>query len=339
MTVFECMRENFHKTLRILVQQNTYDGIPPRTYEDARIELGNAIPSPVKLYRMDVASDESRLSRRLDDIRKSRLYLADTNSFDDAHDAIPYINKELFIERTESAITGKNMRVAIQMMRPLLSREEYDFLLTKFGPGFDVPERDVRQASEEMMSSLATRLKAFRAGVRVACLTEDVVHQSIWSTYAGKGDGIACEYQLAGLSDYKVLPDNTRGIPVTLCPIEYSGRYDLAELSHVPFGSQSLIPYWTEATYLSLIAAASHKSEDWASQREWRLIALVPANCPEKLYVSLRTTAIYLGLGLSDTAREAVMAVAEEVKVPVYEAHLSYESSDTELRFNRVQCL
>lgn len=330
------MCRGFHKTLELLVQQNAYDGIPPKAYERARIELGKTVPVPMRLYRMDAASDASKLERRLQDIREGRLYLADASTLDDAHDAIPYISREHFIGRARSSIKGKNLRIAVAGMRQFLSDDEYDALLSQIGPEFDVSEEDVLRMADDLMANLEERLDAFRGGVRMACLTEDVVHQSIWSTYADKGNGIACEYSFAGTDDYEILPAGTQNAPVTLCPVEYSGRYEMGELAHVPFGSQAFIPYWTEATYLSLIAVASHKSGDWAYQREWRLVALAPSDCPDKLYVSLKPSAIYLGLRMGDSARERVITAAEAMGMPVYKASLSYESKGTELRFDRV---
>ena len=69
--------------------------------------------------------------------------------------------------------------------------------------------------------------------------------------------------------------------------------------------------------------AAMHKSDEWAYEREWRLLC-IELNEPAGLAVAMPTpSALHLGSRMQASYRSSILEVAATAGIPCYEAALA----------------
>lgn len=280
--------------------------------------------------------DKKKLERRLDDVRQGRLFLAPANSFNDVYDAFPFVSPNYLANGIRNGITQENMAVYLQFLSVLMSEEDYQKHLSVMEPFLKRMEEWKEEMVVDFTDHLDEYLQEFRSHIRVACLTDDVVHGPMWAYYASNGEGFAVSYEIAGEGSVRAIPGSLLNTQITLCPVQYNNRLDLGALSHAPFHSQPFIPYWTESSYLALIASASCKGREWANEREWRFEVLAGDGFPDKAYLGLKASGMYLGYSLGEEESNLVCDVAGDLGVPLFRVVPDYLSQGTSFQIERI---
>lgn len=334
----DAARERFGKSLKLQIAKNASESQYAKPCNEARKHLWNSLyPSfPITLYRFDSALVKSKFERRLDDVRRERLYLAPANSFNDVYDAFPYVSPDYLANGIRNGITQENMALYLQFLSVFMSEKDHQKHLSVIEPFLKNMEEWKEEMIVDLTDHLDEYLQEFRSHIRVACLTDDVIHGPMWAYYANNGNGFAVSYEIAGEDSLKVIPGPLLNTQITLCPIQYDSRLDLGALSHAPFHSQPFIPYWTTSTYLALIASASHKGKQWTYEREWRFEALAGDGFPDKAYLGLKASGIYLGYSLSEIDSRQVCDVASDLDIPAFRVMPDYLSQGTSFQIERI---
>lgn len=165
----------------------------------------------------------------------------------------------------------------------------------------------------------------------IACFSERVESILMWSHYADSHKGFALEY------NFRPTLEKPIG-NVGLFPVIYEEhRLDI-----------SLYVVWAFLFIMgvriknpdisSSIKSALVKSEDWAYEREWRMIDSSPRDYSDESpsAIPYKPSAIYYGKNMSIADKQELHKVAREKGIMEYEMYIDYSSPVYEMQYRTV---
>lgn len=127
----------------------------------------------------------------------------------------------------------------------------------------------------------------------------------MWSHYAENHTGFSIEYNFS--------EGNTK----ELWPVHY--QPEIYDVSKTIFGEKR-----KHINDAFIIGAASVKSDEWAYEKEWRIILLHKSKNPEThlpgIYAKTpKPTAIYIGAFALEENKEKIKKISRELSIPIFQ--------------------
>lgn len=176
--------------------------------------------------------------------------------------------------------------------------------------------------SELSTQAMAKTRATISQQCRVTCLSERMDSKLMWSHYANKHYGFCLEYDFTCSWNKWKYPDFFNAV-LMLLPVMYSDKRPLVSKAFT--NPQSMMYYMKNGSFptastRSMIYGLLSKSEDWAYEKEWRIISLDQDKCTLKLPPARK---VYLGVNMEETARQKVIDIANSKKIPAYQMILA----------------
>lgn len=335
----DAIRERFASRLKLVTASHIAQKHYAKPYFQSQERLSSSIQHafPLKLYKIGDATREKVFARRLADLERGRLYLPYPFQFNDPFDADPYVNATELEEAMIHGITPEGLEATNEILTSFMSAEVKERYLQAQEMFADRFEESKHAMISDTIQDLQAYIGQFRRRMRIACLTEDVTSTTMWANYGGEGNGIAAAYTFDSADNLTLDIDRETNAPISMFPVVYDGRFPLGELSHVPFGSNAFIPYCTESTHLAFINTAVHKEGGWSYEKEWRIVVITPNGLPDKLYVKLRASELYLGEKLDGQDLARALALGSKLGIPVFRLYADHSSPSAKLSFKRIK--
>jgi hypothetical protein len=180
---------------------------------------------------------------------------------------------------------------------------------------------------------------------RIACFSEDVTSNVMWSHYADSHKGFVIEYDFNNYINRCINCEKQSLCPnkhnETILPVRYSNERFDATLLLIYSASLFLInKFLKDGTallddQLVVYKALLNKSTDWSYEKEWRLISLSDnPSCMEQL--NLKPKAIYLGIDIRPINSKILKQLAKEKNIPVYQMNVDFEATNYSLKYFQV---
>lgn len=158
---------------------------------------------------------------------------------------------------------------------------------------------------------------------RVTCLSERMDSPLMWSHYANKHYGFCLEYDFTHTM-IKRFPDLIMA-QLMLFPVIYTKKR--------PLISKALFDSKTKLNYLkykklppnlikNIMLGLLNKSEDWAYEREWRILKLKSKKPTMKLPPARK---VFLGANMEEEAKRKIIEIAQKKKIPVFQMYLKMD--------------
>lgn len=190
---------------------------------------------------------------------------------------------------------------------------------------------------------VATNIEEFYHHVAIASFSTTKDNYVMWGNYAEKNSGVCIEYDLTNSGYNPILPRlsvEKQDPPINLLnflfPVEYiNDRSDMKDILEVASRNHSDTEQTRVAEYISLLK----KHEEWAYEKEWRII--LPLNVhreKEKAGLTrdfMKPSAIYLGVNFNIVNLSKVKEFAENRKIPLYQTKIN-NTKDMTLKFIEV---
>ena len=125
-------------------------------------------------------------------------------------------------------------------------------------------------------------------------------------------------------------------------PVRYSNeRFDVTPLltyiaNYEIFPSQTNKPIIPIDDQFVVQKALLNKSTDWSYEKEWRLMSLGRTQELRK-YLSLKPTAIYLGVEIRDINKKILMTLAKEKNIKTYQMFIDTESPEFKMEYTEIE--
>ncbi len=188
-------------------------------------------------------------------------------------------------------------------------------------PNIDIIKETFRNATNEAMEN--TR-RIISQKFRVTCLSEKMDCPLMWSHYANKHYGFCAEYDFTPSTPwvYRKYPDLALA-QAFLFPVHYSKDRPL--ISNTLFNAKTMIKLMKtktlpQETMIKILLGLLYKSEEWAYEREWRILLFSEGESTMKLPSPRR---IFIGANMGEIAKEKIMSVAKLKGIPVYQMFLA----------------
>lgn len=285
---------------------------------DAYLKLNDAVKSdtPKRLYKY---SSDNGSDRRINDILLGRLHLSSPALFNDKLDVNPYFDSDFIEAQMEDQITLSKTQAVLESQRKLIPANAtllYDKTTYEIIQNFSVYKL---RCIADTKATIQQHFEKYRSGICCACLCEAVDSAPMWAHYSDNGKGFAVEYSVTA-GEVRCTCNSAcsnESMVFTLCPIQYTGRYDISNLAHVFMGSTSLCPYPNELSYLAMINAVSFKKPEWSYEKEWRLVCM---QCPSRnsSYAALGAKALFLGEDSSEDMMRSLYHLSTSLSIPLY---------------------
>lgn len=299
---------------------------------------------PKDLYRY---RPTTHLLTEVEDIRNGVVFLSPASGFQgDLWDGVPFIDTDQMIGQIRTQCTQDNLLRTIYNDTLLCTDNSVIAHLEALADEVKTHYPECLDAFVQRMSdSCAEKCKRYRDSFRIVCFTERNDLPNMWDRYAESGQGYVVEYHFSSDShilcscNYCCCLSGSQLLPIY--PVLYDGVADLTPLSHVIM-SKHYSPWLpTTADLLAQINALVHKKECWSHEREWRLVA---TSCDEKafsaaqgiMHANLEAKGIYLGYNISNDYKAALLSVAEERTIPVYQTIEDHSTPESNFGFKRV---
>lgn len=307
--------------------------------------------TPKSLFRYRKITDYT-----LSDFDKNIISLSHASSFNDPYDSLIKADKQKFINNILN-INNKDKIINLMEQNP-------DFL-NKFNLNTEIQKQlilfinDLKNVPNEEIEQLLLSNQGvinfifniawknvfiyLKSTPRIACFSEDVTSNVMWSHYADSHKGFVIEYDF---NDYINRCINCEKQCLnrhneSLLPVRYSEeRFDATHLliySANLFLMQQFIQNGTALLDDQLVVykALLNKSTDWSYEKEWRLISLSDnPNCMEQ--ITLKPKAIYLGFDTRPINSKILKQLAKEKNIPVYQMNVDFESAAYDLNYFQV---
>ena len=249
---------------------------------------------PSRLYRY-CRFDENGYS--LDAIRNQYLYLTPTGYLDDQFEIAVNMAKMDSLEKME--------KIRARIVKSLPVRQSEVIRSELSDPEFISKNRRIISELSTMDEKLG-----------LCALTEEKANQVMWAMYG--------DYYRGMLIEYEISPDNYEVI-LNLLPVLYKKRRnsDPADLfrdivTDLRFSKGQ--KKTKESLLRWLFKVISTKNEEWAFQKEWRIIG--PSGTKVK---TPPIKAVYLGQSVSQENREIIMQLSRELGFEVWQQDNDFE--------------
>jgi len=147
-------------------------------------------------------------------------------------------------------------------------------------------------------------------GMKICSFSERVGSVVMWGHYANNHQGFCLEYDVEAWPPGEV----RRRI---LYPVIYSAQlFDATK--HILQSMRS-----RDFNNLYGAMAATHKSPDWAYEKEWRLVLPMGESFQDQNYPMPTPSALFLGARIQEEDKATLVDIARQKGIPVYEMALS----------------
>ena len=156
---------------------------------------------------------------------------------------------------------------------------------------------------------------------KVTCLSERMDSPLMWSHYANKHFGFCLEYDFT-YSLIKNYPDLYLA-QLMLFPVYYSRNRPL--ISEALFKTNTIIDYKVTKSLppefiKNIMVGLLYKSEDWAYEREWRILNINGDTSTMRLPPPRK---VFLGANMEEAPKRRLIGIAQKKHIPVYQMLLS----------------
>lgn len=271
-----------------------------------RLKFGKV---PESLFKYRACSD-----RNFEALIDDKLWCSGPDGFNDPYDCsihFEFRGLEALLSRVMNATNEEGRKNGLL---ELFSKEDMEQVVKSSDPLRELSL--VVQAKEDvgdtagLYKSLEKQLneprdkleRSFRDGVRIGSLCERSDSMLMWSHYAQNHTGFAVEYDFS-LPGYE-------GLLNSLWPVIYQG--EVFDVSDTIWGPKSSV-----MNECFMIGAATLKSDEWAYEKEWRMVLLRRPVAKGELVSVPRPTAIYVGAHASEKNRIYLSEIAGQKGIPV----------------------
>lgn len=308
--------------------------------------------TPTKVFRYRKISDFA-----LSDFDKDILSLSPAEFFNDPYDSLIRIKKENFNNIIANSINPENLNNNINNFLNVINNLEIDpqlkenliIFLQKLQTTPIEEIQEVVNNNKDFIDNLyqASKEIAFRylkTVPKIACFSEDIESILMWSHYADSHKGFALEYNLKNyIGECDICGKNCdKSHYEMFYPVRYSNeRFDVTQLltyiaNYEIFHSQTNKPIIPIDDQFIVQKALLNKSTDWSYEKEWRLMSLGRTQELRK-YLSLKPTAIYLGVEISDINKKILMTLAKEKNIKTYQMFIDTESPEFKMEYIEIE--
>lgn len=172
--------------------------------------------------------------------------------------------------------------------------------------------RDVlRNRRRELVERTAVSFRLMpQQHLRICCFTPNNQSTSMWEHYAEKHKGLCIAY------DFSQFPPESMQRH-WLYPVLYVDTpFDLTPFYIAQAERDARFPTW-------IILAGTHKSADWSSEREWRLIMPAEVNPAPGLELLAKPSAVYLGAEIDSDKQQHAEEIARRRNIPIFKMEVS----------------
>ena len=206
------------------------------------------------------------------------------------------------------------------------SSQMFDMLTMMIKSITDKPEppelREVRNQLSQLGSKTMMKYRDWMSDrFKIACLSERMDSPLMWSHYANKHFGFCLEYDFTHtiIKNYPDLDD----AKIMLLPVIYSEKRPLLpQVLTSPVLLESFVKGQAVPDSLTedIMYGLLFKSEEWAYEREWRIIGINMGKAVMKLPSARK---VFLGANMEKPIKEKIVAIAKKKHIPVYQMYLS----------------
>lgn len=298
---------------------------------------------PKKLYRFRVCSE-----RHLAAFSNDELWFSNGSVMNDDFDARLYYDIEKIMnwlerEKTDSGVP-KYIKDFIQLddipgdIKNTIPNSEMTFNLLK-----GLKDTDIKDISNQLISVVSSNINEImkantinvQKAIKFACFSERINSDMMWGNYSDNATGFALEYAF----DKHIIDFNDNGhVYGSLYPVLYGNKridatdyaiylYQIHFLSSIALQMgihlygllQKYIPCPDEFMSTKL---AIKKSNDWKSEKEWRLFftsSNIELNSKPFVSVTLKPSAVYLGRKISAFNKKIILDIAREKNILAFQ--------------------
>lgn len=308
--------------------------------------------TPSKVFRYRKISDFA-----LSDFDNDILSLSSAALFNDPYDSLIRLKKENFNNIIASSIKpdniGNNINNFLNVVNNLKIDPQLKENLTIFIQKLQAtPIKEIQQLVENNVEFIDNLYKAskelafkyLKTMPKIACFSEDIESILMWSHYADSHKGFALEYNLKNyVGKCDICGKNCdKSHYEMFYPVRYANeRFDVTPLltyiaNYEIFSYQFDRPIIPIDDQFIVQKALLNKSTDWSYEKEWRLMSLGHNNEPRQS-ISLKPTAIYLGVEISDINKKILITLAKEKNIKIYQMFIDIESPDFKLEYQEIE--
>ena len=316
---------------------------------------------PKSLFRFRTFNEFS-----IDSFWKDSIRYSQPDSFNDPHDCLIYIDKELIIEKIRTDLLPQNLEIIfkkwhnweqqpddfflpykkespeIQKIAKELSNNKIDFYkeLETNPDKYHFAEEQIIKILEKVEKTMYDH---FRTHHKIACFSEDIYSTLMWAHYANYHKGFALEYDTEKMQSmcfkcekYSNCNDFTI---INLYPIIYRNkRYDATALSEFFIINQFLIKLGLPINYnmpdqLAYTKTYLYKGKNWEYENEWRSILV--CNNLQKKEIFVKPKAVYLGENISHEHQSIIVNCAKIHDIEIYKMKIDIYSEEFKLTYEK----
>jgi hypothetical protein len=275
------------------------------------------LPSSIFKYR-------EITSFSLKNLGDDTVWLADPTSFNDPYDSCFAIDFSTVSNKFYQGQQIDDLLLSLSESDKTLSLTEIETIKTSQNPtramaeailkDADKVERDLllnalSEITEKMHSELLDNFKStIRDSFKICSFSADVGSALMWSHYTKNHTGFCIEYDLTSIpyGDFR-----TR----FLYPVIYSDKlFDATKWMETTPNSQF--------NNLYMKYAALHKSNEWAYEKEWRLLFSAGVMEKQQSYPMGKPKALYLGAMISKEDQGKIVDIAKNKGINVFKMEL-----------------
>lgn len=306
---------------------------------------------PTSIYRYRKITDYT-----LSDFDNDIISLSYSSNFNDPYDSLIKADKQKFINSILKVDNKDRIISSLEQTPNILEKlnlnvENQKQLLSFINELRNVSNEEIKQFLLSIQDSIDSIFNiawkdAFiylKSTPRIACFSEDVTSNLMWSHYADSHKGFVIEYDFntyinTCLNCNKACPNRHSE---ALYPVRYSyERFDATALliySANLFLMKQFVQDGTPVLDDQFVVhkALLNKSTNWSYEKEWRLISLSDnPKCTEQ--IKLKPKAIYLGIDISPINSKILKHFAKEKGIPVYQMNINIESIAYDLNYFQI---
>lgn len=287
------------------------------------------------------------------------IWLSNANQFNDVHDTLTYVNKDLICKQISS--------ICDKFINSYSNLIDYKLIIDKIGINdseiknacLDGTDKVKQLSSNDFNSNLVQSIifplinygldelqKLFRTEIKMACLSENINSPLMWAHYADFHKGFALGYEfdnnkISKCSNCIDLKCDER-INANIFPIIYSdNRFDVTEYAkwYIEQSVRKMMSINSEDEYSDKLIhykIALHKSLEWEYEKEWRIIGSTSNKVftHSKCYpIRKKPISLYLGCQIPDEDKEILIKVARRqgLEIPIYQMYVEKYSDKYEI--------
>lgn len=270
-----------------------------------------------------------QVGKNIDAFEKDRLFFSTPANFNDPYDSLPYVDREKISEDIQHSweIGMDSYLDKLQIDNPQIA----DFgRVMWYGENrqkfIDHYFNELYEKTEKVKNNIRNRVK-------IICFSQDCLSLPMWAHYAGEHKGFILVYDKDEIMQAKCFDKSNNKISQELClkPICYSNtRTNMTDNMH-EYLLKYEMPSLMDVSRLPDIPSAKirefilNKRQDWAYEKEWRLIPQIIDIKEENplCYIRIMPKALILGEKCSGSDEQKLCKIADDKEIPVFRARIS----------------